>query len=123
MAARTIRSGIGSYQGKDGRWTHGVMGDVVDVHKDDLERFDRLNPAEQPAAPELTSDQDVASFSQDDIDAAVKAAVDAKDAELAAAKKALDEKTQAAATAADELATVRAELEAAQDAAKAPAKK
>lgn len=55
MAERTIRSGIGTYQRPDGQWTHGVLGDVVDVHEDDVERFDRLNPEEpvtEPAEPE-----------------------------------------------------------------------
>lgn len=42
MAKRTIRTGIGSYQRPDGIWTHGLQGDEVDVHADDLERFDRV---------------------------------------------------------------------------------
>lgn len=53
MAERTIRSGIGTYLRPDGQWTHGMLGDVVDVHEDDIERFDRLNPAE-PAEVEAT---------------------------------------------------------------------
>lgn len=44
MAERTIRSGIGSYLSVDGLQKHGMLGDVVDVHEDDVERFDRLNP-------------------------------------------------------------------------------
>jgi hypothetical protein len=52
MAERTIRSGIGTYLRPDGVWTHGMFGDVVDVHEDDVERFDRLNP-EAPAEPEV----------------------------------------------------------------------
>lgn len=42
MAKRTIRTGIGSYQRPDGIWTHGFLGDEVDVHGDDVERFDRV---------------------------------------------------------------------------------
>ncbi|AXA95457.1 hypothetical protein [Microbacterium sp. PM5] len=47
MAKRTIRAGIVTYRAADGReGVFGFLGDEVDVHKDDLERFDRLNPAE-----------------------------------------------------------------------------
>jgi len=64
MAARTIATGIGTYQNPAGVWTFGQLGDEVDVHEDDLERFDRLNviqgaepeqkpgPVEGPAVPE-----------------------------------------------------------------------
>ncbi len=45
MAERTIRYGIVTYRGVDGRTRFGQLGDVVDVHEDDIERFDRLNPA------------------------------------------------------------------------------
>lgn len=91
MGARTIRSGIGTYQDVDGQWRHGVLGDEVDVHEDDLERFDRLNPPapEDPEA-ETADESEEPTFSQEDVDAAVKAAVAEKDAELVAAKKALD---------------------------------
>lgn len=51
MAERTIRSGIGTYQRPDGVWTHGMLGDVVDVHEDDVERFDKLNP--EPVGEEI----------------------------------------------------------------------
>lgn len=92
MGARTIRSGIGTYQGVDGQWRHGVLGDEVDVHEDDLERFDRLNP-DAPKEPEAETADEPAepTFSQEEVDAAVKAAVEAKDAELAAANKALED--------------------------------
>lgn len=46
MAERTIRTGIGTYQRPDGQWSFGTFGEVVDVHEDDVARFDRLNPAE-----------------------------------------------------------------------------
>lgn len=47
MAKRTIRAGIATYRAADGReGVFGFLGDEVDVHEDDLERFDRLNPEE-----------------------------------------------------------------------------
>lgn len=46
MAARTVRAGFIVYTGADKRPVTGYFGDEVDVHKDDLERFDRLNPVE-----------------------------------------------------------------------------
>lgn len=110
MAARTIRSGIGTYQDVDGQWRHGVLGDEVDVHEDDLDRFDRLNPA-APDEPEAEKTDDTAgpTFSQEDVDAAVKGAVEAKDVELVEAKKALEAKTQEAADAVKELEALKAE--------------
>lgn len=86
---RTIRSGIGTYRDAEGRWTHGVMGDEVEVHEDDLERFDRLNPPEPDAEPEA-EESDEPTFSQEDVDAAVKAATDVQAAELAQAKADLE---------------------------------
>lgn len=53
MAKRTIRAGIATYRAADGReGVFGFLGDEVDVHEDDLERFDRLNPAEPEVEPE-----------------------------------------------------------------------
>jgi hypothetical protein len=46
MAERTVRTGVGSYVDVNGRNQFGMFGDIVDVHEDDLERFDRYNPAE-----------------------------------------------------------------------------
>lgn len=45
MAKRVIKTGIGTYQdAKTGReGTFGYQGQEVDVHADDLERFDALN--------------------------------------------------------------------------------
>lgn len=43
MATRTINLGIGTYLTSDGHWRFGMLGDEVDVHEDDVERFDRLN--------------------------------------------------------------------------------
>lgn len=84
MGARTIRSGIGTYQRPDGQWTHGVQGEEVEVHEDDLERFDRLNPPEPEAV--VDGEESELTFSQADVDAAVKAATDAQAAELAQVK-------------------------------------
>lgn len=50
MAVRTVGTGIGTYLSQDGQWRFGMLGDEVDVHDDDVERFDRLNgpaPVEQ----------------------------------------------------------------------------
>ena len=58
MAKRTIRAGIATYRSADGReGVFGFLGDEVDVHKDDLERFDRLNPAE----PEKNEEDDASA--------------------------------------------------------------
>lgn len=43
MVTRTIGTGIGTYLSHDGHWRFGMLGDEVDVHEDDVERFDRLN--------------------------------------------------------------------------------
>ena len=50
MPARTIRTGIGSYRDANGLDRFGFLGETVEVHDDDLERFDRLNP--EPAESE-----------------------------------------------------------------------
>ena len=56
MAARTIRGGFVTYRGADGReGLFGMFGDEVDVHEEDLERFDRLNPA----APDVEAPEGV----------------------------------------------------------------
>lgn len=44
MPKRTVRTGVATYLGADGMWRFGVQGATVDVHPDDLARFDRLNP-------------------------------------------------------------------------------
>lgn len=57
MAKRTIRAGIVTYRAADGReGAYGFLGDEVDVHEDDLERFDRLNPAESEVESEDTEE-------------------------------------------------------------------
>lgn len=77
MAERTIRSGIGTYQRPDGVWTHGMFGDVVDVHEDDVERFDRLNP-EAPEEPEVEeADVETVTVEGASADAGASAGADA----------------------------------------------
>jgi len=46
MAVRTVRRGFIVYAAAEGRPVTGYLGDKVDVHEDDVERFDRLNGAE-----------------------------------------------------------------------------
>lgn len=56
MAKRTIRAGIVTYRAADGReGMFGFLGDEVDVHAEDIERFDRLNPE----APEVGETDEV----------------------------------------------------------------
>jgi hypothetical protein len=44
MAKRTVKIGVATYQrASDEQWTFGMMDDEVDVHADDVKRFDRLN--------------------------------------------------------------------------------
>ncbi|ERG63533.1 hypothetical protein L332_03585 [Agrococcus pavilionensis RW1] len=63
MAERTIRTGLGTYLRLDGQWDYGRQGETVDVHEDDLERFDRLNPAEPEAkAVEAAADGESRDF-------------------------------------------------------------
>lgn len=83
MAARTVKLGFVVYTDAKGRPTAGYLGDDVDVHKDDLERFDRLNVL--PDVVEVAA----SAPTQTDIDESVLAAVEAKDAELAEAREAI----------------------------------
>ncbi len=59
MPKRTVETGVGTFLSKDGIWSFGLQGAEVNVHKDDVERFDRLNttgaaesaPVEESAEP------------------------------------------------------------------------
>lgn len=60
MAEREVKIGLATFRRADAPedspiWGFALMGEKVDVHKDDLERFDRLNgpaePMEQPPLP------------------------------------------------------------------------
>ncbi len=57
MAERTVHIGLATYRRADGPddaelWHFGLLGSTVDVHSDDLERFDRLNgPTPAPTVP------------------------------------------------------------------------
>ena len=53
MGVRTVRRGFIVYTDGDGRPVTGYIGDEVDVHEDDLDRFDRLNG---PEVNEIISD-------------------------------------------------------------------
>lgn len=54
MSIRTVRIALASYRRADEAETYAMLGQTVDVHPDDLERFDRLNGDEvaedEPAA-------------------------------------------------------------------------
>lgn len=63
MASREVRVGVGTFRravdSDTPLWGFALFGDTVDVHPDDLERFDSLNgsPAQgegAPKAPEAT---------------------------------------------------------------------
>jgi hypothetical protein len=66
MAERTARLGFMHYRDADGRVRDAVAGETIQVHPDDLERFDSLNvlmghkPDEEkpiPATPELVEEK------------------------------------------------------------------
>lgn len=122
MAERIIRSGIGTYRAVDGQWTHGTMGEEVDVHEDDLERFDRYNP-EEPAEPEATDEAgDEQTVTQADVDAAAEL-VRAEAQKIADERTALEAEKAEVAKLREQLEAEKAELEKANAApAKAPAK-
>ena len=53
MSERTVRVGLMTYQREDGRYRLAYTGDVVKVHPDFLDRFDRLNVVQgREPAPE-----------------------------------------------------------------------
>lgn len=44
MAKRTVKTGLATYRNADGQFgVVGFQGDEVDVHSDDVKRFDELN--------------------------------------------------------------------------------
>ena len=45
MSIRIVRIALASYRRADEAETYAMLGETVDVHPDDLERFDRLNGA------------------------------------------------------------------------------
>lgn len=59
MTKRQVQQGLASYRDADGVWRHALAGTEVDVHADDLKRFDEANgtapekkaPAKKQAAP------------------------------------------------------------------------
>ena len=63
MSIRTVRIALASYRRADEAETYAMLGETVDVHPDDLERFDRLNgaaiaEAEPEADPDLPDEAD-----------------------------------------------------------------
>jgi hypothetical protein len=48
MATREVKVGVMSYVNADGLNQFGLLGATVDVHPDDVERFDRLNVVAAP---------------------------------------------------------------------------
>lgn len=58
MAVRTVRAGFIVYTDTAGRPVTGYLGDEVEVHEDDVERFDRLNPEEPEKADVEPDDED-----------------------------------------------------------------
>ena len=89
MVARTVRLGFLRYRGIDGNTHLGFIGEDIDVHEDDLERFDSLNP-EPTIIDVVDAIASGEAFTQDDIDAAVEDAKAEKDAELEQARQAIE---------------------------------
>lgn len=63
MSVRIVRIALASYRRADEAETYAMLGETVDVHPDDLERFDRLNGAaivedEPEADPDLPDEAD-----------------------------------------------------------------
>ena len=63
MSVRIVRIALASYRRADEAETYAMLGETVDVHPDDLERFDRLNGAaiaedEPEADPDLPYEAD-----------------------------------------------------------------
>ena len=63
MSVRIVRIALASYRRTDEAETYAMLGETVDVHPDDLERFDRLNNAaiaenEPEADPDLPNEAD-----------------------------------------------------------------
>jgi hypothetical protein len=48
MTKRQVLEGLLSYRDVDGVWQHALGGTEVDVHADDLKRFDEANEPDKP---------------------------------------------------------------------------
>ena len=64
MSVRTVRIALASYRRADEAETYAMLGETIDVHPDDLERFDRLN-GDAIAEDEPEADPDEAA--EDDL--------------------------------------------------------
>ena len=63
MSVRIVRIALASYRRADEAETYAMFGETIDVHPDDLERFDRLNgdaiaEDEPEADPDLPDEAD-----------------------------------------------------------------
>jgi hypothetical protein len=93
MAKRTISGGFETYQrASDGQWSHGMFGEEVDVHKDDVERFDRLHPS-VPEVEQIVVVEEIEVFEIPDGDPSAEwstkqldAYAEAKDVDVKSAK-------------------------------------
>lgn len=126
MASRKVSVGFLRFRDVDENSRIAFFGEEIDVHEDDLERFDSLNveASTASAVDESGEEPDESALSQADVDAAVQTALDEKDAELAEARKAVEDKAAEVAKEIADLATAKAEFEKSQaEASKAePAK-
>lgn len=131
MSALIVTAAVAVLPTRDGREQYLYQGAVFDsdaITEAGLEHARTQGLIDD--APEIVEDEDVADwFNQADVDAAVKAATDAKDAELAAARKAVEDKAREVAEAAKQLEADKSAFETAQaeatkaETAKAPAAK
>lgn len=85
MAARTVKLGFVVFTNAEGRPVTGYLGDEVDVHKDDLARFDKVNVA--PEIPDANATE--AALAQAEVKAAA-AEVEVEAQKVAEAKTALE---------------------------------
>ncbi|WP_454112827.1 hypothetical protein [Microbacterium maritypicum] len=131
MSALIVTAAVAVLPTRDGREQYLYEGAVFDsdaITEEGLEHARAQGLIDD--APEVEEEEPIeAAFSQADVDAAVKTAVDAKDAELATARKAVEEKAREVAAAAKQLEADKSAFETAQaeakkaDAAKAQAAK
>lgn len=64
MSVRIVRIALASYRRTDEAETYAMLGETVDVHPDDLERFDRLN-GDEVAEDEPEADPDLPDEADD----------------------------------------------------------
>ena len=85
MARRTVAVGAAKYRRTDGVWLLAMMGAEVDVHPDEVDRFDRLNvsqsaPVAVVAVDDMGDDEETIEDAAEAVEVAeVADAVDAGD--------------------------------------------